>query len=537
MNSQLIQGQGLINQFLGFLSTTNQAPANTPTLLNIRPRTGPLDKKDISAHLQNELPEFFTDTSMLVGEEWRDLYNGSIAGYEHDNSRADLALAGYLARQGLIADEIDQVMRTSALYRAKWDSTRGTSTWLHQYVIARVVNQSDITTDLKDNDANGNASPESEYGIGQYKPCFIAGGMPPRTFAGPTINGSLKLYPLHALSTVVALGAVGKTSLLIGHACHIAAGKPWNHQSIVQRKVIYFSVEETQEELTRKFCAITQNWSDEERKRVIENLLLVPMLGQDVRLVTNERGSYQGSGMAERMIGVAHEFDLEDGVIFLDHMQGFASGDLNSSETATAICREANKIAEKTGAAVVFAAHISKANIKATSIEQGFAVGSLAFENALRQMVGIITMSEEDAKKYGITQDHRQYSRLEVPKNSYGPSDGGIWLRKVHSADYHTVVVEPVQLTLPAPQSIKSSSDRLLEDLLTHLRTNQWITRNQLDGLSGKDGKFKVSKSRLRDVVAAGIDTGSIIVHTVSPEDRDANGLAKQVKEVLRACS
>ena len=126
---------------------------------------------------------------------------------------------------------------------------------------------------------------------------------------------------------------------------------------------------------------------------------------------------------------------------------------------------------------------------------------------------------------------------MEVPKNSYGPSDGGIWLRKVHSPDYHTVVVEPVQLSLPVPQSIKSKNDRLLEEILTHIRTGQWITRNQLDGLSGTDGKFKVSKTKLREVIAAGIDSGSIIVHTVTAEDRDKHRLAKQVKEVLRANS
>ena len=536
MNGQLIQGQELINQFVDFLPTTNQAPVNTPILLNIQPRTGPLDKKDISAHIKNKLPELFTDIPMLMGEKWRDLYNGDISAYDNDDSRADIALAGYLARRGLNPDEIDQVMRTSPRYRPKWEESREHSNWLHE-TIAKVFNQTDKLEVKIHNTFNNPNRPEIEYDIEQYKPTYFAGGMPPRTFAGPTIHGSLKLYPLRALTAVVALGAVGKTSLLIGHACHIAAGKPWNNQPIIQRKVIYFSVEETKEELTRKFSAITQNWSDEERQRVSENLLLVPLLGQDARLVTNERGSYQGSGMAERMIGIAREFDLKDGVIILDHMQGFASGDLNSSETATAICREANKIAEKTGAAVVFAAHISKANIKATSIEQGFAVGSLAFENALRQMVGIITMSEEDAKKYGITQDHRQYSRLEVPKNSYGPSDGGIWLRKVHSPDYHTVVVEPVQLTLPVSQSIKSSNDRLLEDVLAHLRTDQWITRNQFDGLSGKDGKFKASKSKLRDVIDMGIDFGSIVVHTVSPEERDNNGLAKQVKEVLRARS
>lgn len=261
------------------------------------------------------------------------------------------------------------------------------------------------------------------------------------------------------------------------------------------------------------------------------------MLGQDSRLVTNERGSYQGSGMAERMIVIAQDFGLEDGVIILDHMQGFASGDLNASETATAICREANKIAEKTGSAVVFAAHISKANIKATSIEQGFAVGSLAFENSLRQMVGMMTMNDDEAKKFGLTQNQHQYSKFHVAKNSYGPSNDGIWLKKVHSTDYHTVVVEPTTLTVPVSKSTKSSNDRMLEDVLTHLKTDQWITRNQLDGLSGKDGKFKTSKTNLRCVVASGVDSGLIVVHTVTNEDRDKYGLARQVKEVLRANS
>lgn len=365
MNSQLIRGQEFINRFLGFLPTTNQASANTSTLPTVKPRTGPLHKNDVSDHLKNELPAFFTDLPLLVGEEWRDLYNGDIAGYDHDHSRADLALAGYLARQGLVADDIDQVMRTSALYREKWDSTRGNSTWLHDTIALAV------SSHAPDNQGNKNVlaadiHTDTTNDIEQYKPCFIAGGMPPRTFAGPTIHGNLKLYPLKALSAVVALGAVGKTSLLIGHACHVAAGKLWNSQQLVRRKVIYFSVEETQEELTRKFSAITQKWSNNERQAVIENLLLVPMLGQDLRLVKNERGSYQGSGIAERMIGIANDFGLKDGLIILDHMQGFASGDLNSSETATAICREANKIAEKTGSAVVFAAHISKANIKAS---------------------------------------------------------------------------------------------------------------------------------------------------------------------------
>ena len=537
MNTHLIDAQALVNSFLDFLPPTNQAAKNTSAITEIKQRVGSLNAADIPDALRNELPVLFTNIPSLTDERWRDLYNGDTTAYDNDRSSADLALAGYLARNGLTPDEIDQVMRASVLYREKWDSKRGDSIWLHQYVISRVSDQAESAKDIKNDIPNDSVSPETVYDLARFKPQFIAGGMPPRIFAGPTIKDGLKLYPLRALSAVVALGAVGKTSLLIGHACHIAAGKPWNNQPVAQKKLIYFSVEETQEELSRKFSAITQNWSDDERQRVVENLLLITMLGQDSRLVTNERGSYQGSGMAERMIVIAQDFGLEDGVIILDHMQGFASGDLNASETATAICREANKIAEKTGSAVVFAAHISKANIKATSIEQGFAVGSLAFENSLRQMVGMMTMNDDEAKKFGLTQNQHQYSKFHVAKNSYGPSNDGIWLKKVHSTDYHTVVVEPTTLTVPVSKSTKSSNDRMLEDVLTHLKTDQWITRNQLDGLSGKDGKFKTSKTNLRCVVASGVDSGLIVVHTVTNEDRDKYGLARQVKEVLRANS
>lgn len=536
MNTNLIDAQGLVDSFLDLLPQTTHLSKNTSSALKIKYRVGSVNAADISVDIRSKVPVLFTDIPSLTDEKWRDLYNGDITAYDNDESRADIALAGYLARNGLTPDEMDQVMRTSVLYRDKWDSKRGDSAWLQKYVIAQVCNQPAAAT-TKSELSSHIDQPKSEYDIERFKPCFVAGGMPPRIFAGPTISDNLKLYPLRALSAVVALGAVGKTSLLIGHACHIAAGKPWNDQPLVRRKVIYFSVEETQEELSRKFSAITQHWSLQERERVIESLLLAPMLGRDVRLVINERGSYQGSRIAERMIGIAHEFGLEDGVIILDHMQGFATGDLNASETATAICREANKIAESTGSAVVFAAHVSKANIKATNIEQGLAVGSLAFENSLRQLIGVISMPEEEAKRYGITEDRLQYSRLEVPKNSYGPSAGGIWLKKIHSPEYHTVVVEPVTLAIPSTHPVKSTNERMLEDVISHLKTNHWVTRNYLDGLSGKDGKFKTSKTNLRGLIAAGIDSGQIVLYTVTPEDRDKYGLAKQVKEVLRAHS
>lgn len=525
--------QQLINKFLSLIGGTAPTAAKASRALQIQPRTGSLSADDIDQAIKKNLPELFSSLPMLVGEQWRDLYQGDLTRYEGDKSRGDLALAKFLANRGLNPDEIDQVMRTSQLCRAKWDTPRDQSTWLHKFVIEPALTQ-DSAAGFNTLPGNKLGGHDTEFDLNTLRPQFIAGGMPARQFVGPRL-GAHALYPQRALSAVVALGAVGKTSLLMAHSCHAAAGKEWNGEPMSRIKVIYFSVEETREELNRKFSAITAGWKDTDRTFAAENLLLVPLLGQDSRLVNIERGNYRGSGAAERMIDLANNFGLKDGLIILDHMQGFASGDLNSSETATAICREANKIVEETGCAVVFAAHISKANIKAESVEQGLAVGSLAFENSLRQLVGIIPMPEKEAQKLGITERQR-YARLEIPKNSYGPSGGGVWLEKVHSPLYHTVIVEPVQLTRPNAKSIRTSSERILDLIIERVKADPWMTRNKVEGLAGTDGPFRASKTKVREALKFGIESGVLHARRVTPQDRTQNELSRQVKEVLYVC-
>lgn len=371
-------------------------------------------------------------------------------------------------------------------------------------------------------------SPES------YKPIYVSNGMPPRKFVGPQISDGVRLFPEKALSSLVALGAVGKTSILLSIGCHIAAGKEWNGYPLEQKKVAMFFCEETEEEISRKFSANTDGWTDEERHKAEANLITIPLVGVDARLTTIERGQFKSSGISEKLISLLNQFDLKDGLVILDHMQGFTAGDLNLSETATAICREANAIVEATGAAVVMAAHISKANIKATEIEQGFAVGSLAFENATRQMSGMITMPIEDAKKYGLLGTRKEYVKLSLAKNSYGASDNDLWLRKVYAKKYHTVTFEPVTLSLPISVGKLSELQKIGNLIGDYITKHPNTTRNKLDKLSGARGIFKGSKAKVRGALEELIFAEEIFVHTVDEVERNTLGLPKQVKEVLR---
>lgn len=529
MRLNLINGQHLIDSFVNLLPPSGESK-NADYSSRYK---GKVAIEKIPQSVKDKLPNIFQ--WQPPESDWAmKLFNGITTMHNGDHSSADMALAGLLAKHGLTAYEADQVFRASGLYRPKWDELRGEQTY-GERTIGKVYN----FVKLDDSKEYGFKNPShlSQFSFGpskNYKPIYVSNGMPPRRFVGPQIADGIRLFPERALSSLVALGAVGKTSILLSIACHIAAGKDWNDRPLQQQKVAMFFCEETREEISRKFSAITDSWTDAERELAESNLITIPLLGMDARLTSIERGQYKSSGIAEKMIALLNEFDLKGGLIILDHTQGFTAGDQNLSETATAICREANKIVDSTGGAVVMAAHISKANINAKEVEQGFAVGSLAFENATRQMSGMIMMPPEDARKYGLEDTRKEYVRLSLAKNSYGASDNVLWLKKVVSPKYHTVVLEPVKLSKLIPVAKLSELEKISLHICTYLAKHPNVTRNQLDKLSGIKGSLKASKAKVRESLDGLIATGRVKVYKVSESERSSLGLAKQVKEILR---
>ena len=530
MNNPLINGNKQIQSFLGLL---NPRPVASNTARLLSQLNSPTGSSAIPMPMQMKLPELFNPA--MSGDKYQQIYNGNLSAFGNDHSAADFALAGYLARRGLNPSEVDQVVRSSGLYRPKWDERRGASTYGGLTIDSafKTLSQGKINATPPVNTVSLTPPTLKLQPPSSYKPVFIPNGMPSRRFVGPSISKGVRLFPANALSTLVALGAMGKTSLLISIAAHIAAGKDWNGAPLERQKVAMFFCEEDQGEINRKFSALTETWSANDRNAAIDNLLLIPLLGIDARLTIIDKGHYRGSGFTEEIIKLLIQHKLKDGLVILDHMQGFTAGDLNISETATAISREANKIVQLTGAAVVLAAHIIKANIKATEVEQGFAVGSLAFENATRQLSGLIPMTEEIAKKFGLEETRKEYVWLSLAKNSYGENNEGLWLRKVYSPLYHTIKLEPIILTAPIPAAKLSENQKLERRIIDYVNNHPFTTRARLDAISGLDGPLKASKARVRDCVKGLIDSGQIQSRKVTERERLENRIPKQVNDVL----
>lgn len=376
---------------------------------------------------------------------------------------------------------------------------------------------------------DGAFQPPPNMGLDQYRPDTSLSSMPAREFVGPKI-GTAHLFPLASISLFTALGGVGKTTSLISIGAHIAAGLKFGVSVLQARRVLMIFVEEGRDELNRKFGATTHDWDEFDRGNAADNTRLVSMVGEDPRLTLRCKNGVMISPLVSQITEWGQQFKAE--LIILDHLQGFVDGDLNSSDTATMAAMAANQIMAGTGAAVVFAAHVNKGQIDAESVGAGFTSGSLAFENAARQVTGAIRLTENRGKEFGIS-DVRDCILMEMPKNSYGPPGQALILQKEYVHAFHTVRVVPVSQGVALSTPFTSPSKRLAAALSDYIKEHPGTTRAKLDGLSGKDGRFKASKNDVRRTVEEMLDDEVLRKRAIDTQERKALRLSHQVKEIL----
>lgn len=370
------------------------------------------------------------------------------------------------------------------------------------------------------------------FDLDHFTPRYYQDGLKPRDFVGPWI-GRTQLFPIGALSLLVALGGAGKTSLAIAIGCHVAAGKDWGTQPVQKRNVLYFSVEEDQLELDRKFGATVEHWSQREQQAAINGLRLISLKGDDPRLTKPDgKGRYLvPSDLSTRITKAAREFSAE--LIFLDHLQGLTSGDLNNSDTATILSQVANEIVSETGSAVVFAAHTTKSKITAQEVEHGFTTGSLAFENAARQVTGIIRMPADDAVRLNLVGFEQQYRKLEISKNSYGTAGETSYLKTELSTKFNTVSIKPYIPPIGS-MAFESKEEALRRKVRDYIKEHPYISKKQLDDVSGKrKAPFRASKADVRRACDELIDAGLVEHRAPKAVERNLHKISVQSRKVL----
>jgi len=161
------------------------------------------------------------------GDRFERLLNGDTSDYEHDHSRADLALCNMLAFwTGRDPDRMDRLFRASGLYRDKWERPD----YRNWTINKAVENGSEVftpTVQAADVDISGI--------VPNAPPGAVSDGVVPHTCVGqlladhphlrpPVIEGLLRQGET---MNVIAPAKAGKSWLVNDLAIAVATGTPW----------------------------------------------------------------------------------------------------------------------------------------------------------------------------------------------------------------------------------------------------------------------------------------------------------------------
>ena len=195
------------------------------------------------------------------GEKARRLYDGDMSDYGNDHSAADLALCNILAFwTGRDARRMDSIFRQSALFRDKWDSRRGDSTYGADTIQKAIDSCIEVYT--PGGNTGGNASAEAGEGAqedetaqNEQAQSFIdtadiaAAIYDCEGYEEPVATGLVQLDLAtngglrSGLTVIGATSSAGKTTLCVQIADYIAAGG---------RPVLFVTIEQSGRELVSK---------------------------------------------------------------------------------------------------------------------------------------------------------------------------------------------------------------------------------------------------------------------------------------------
>lgn len=125
-NTSLINVQSHIESFLEFFPAKDEKAVSTTSFQTTL--VGSKSINDIPINVKARLPRIFGADAQAT-DKYRLLFQGNTLLHGGDTSKATLSLVRHLLISGLKPEEADLVIRASGLYRDKWDSKRGNSTW------------------------------------------------------------------------------------------------------------------------------------------------------------------------------------------------------------------------------------------------------------------------------------------------------------------------------------------------------------------------------------------------------------------------
>lgn len=239
------------------------------------------------------------------------------------------------------------------------------------------------------------------------------------------------------LGMLAAPGGTGKSYMLLALASSIAMGKPLLEDWPLAEpaKVSIFFAEDPPDIVHNRLRHLLQSpWVGETKYQQLlkENLSVRSLVGEEC-IVAEKSKHEQKWYKTEFFHAVEDEATRHQArLIMLDPLRQFHTMDENDSGEMTDLLKLMHGVAFRSKAAIVFAHHTNKTStFQGAGDAQGAARGSSAITDNIRWQGNMVLLSEEEAKKYDISEDDRRsYVRLVLSKSNYTQAKGDLWFQR-----------------------------------------------------------------------------------------------------------
>lgn len=342
------------------------------------------------------------------------------------------------------------------------------------------------------------------------------------------------------VSLTVAPGGVGKSALKISEGLAMASGYPLlGVKPIRKLRVAMWNGEDTQDELDRRVAAALLHF--ELAAHEIADRLFVDT-GRQIPLkltVPQQHGFAIAKPVVEGLVAAIVEAGID--VLVIDPFVTTHGVPENDNSAINMVASEWRDIADRTGCAIDLVHHAVKA---ARLPGQGEALGATqtrgggALIDAARVERHLVPMSDEEARKLGVIEEHRRlhFRVIDGKANMAPPADRSVWRRFVSvplgnpTEDYPDGdEIGVVEAWVP-PSPLAGVDEDVLPEVQARLRQGQWRKDEQAADWAGylvadvldisiggakreeRDAAEEMNRHRVRGLLREWTAKGDIIV-------------------------
>jgi hypothetical protein len=249
---------------------------------------------------------------------------------------------------------------------------------------------------------------------------FNAAAIPRRPWAVPG-------YLMRGSVTVLSgQGAGGKSSLVVRWTINAATGQAIGQFApSATLKVVNYNTEDDRDEQQRRYSAALKASGHD--LDVMQNII---RCGPEDVGTLFERDQATGRISPTAAMAQLEELCVSSGadVLFCDPLAELHNAEENDNTAMRAVVAAFRSLAKRLNIAVVILHHDRKGNNSPGDMDR--VRGASAISGAVRVMLTLTTMTEEEAEKLGINpEERRRHFRIDGAKSNYAPTQDAEWWR------------------------------------------------------------------------------------------------------------